>query len=74
MEVTRAVGQCGFWWNVDSDEWCDLAESACDCAGSQGKCPLDASVIAAARAEDQEMTLADAALRARRRRSAQEAS
>jgi len=68
------VGECAYWCSIDKDEWCDLTNSKCACGGSSSKCPLGNAAVTAAILEAQQMTLAEAALRARRRRSMREAS
>ena len=67
------MGQCGYWWIIDTDEWCDLADESCSCKGFQGRCPLGAQAISAAKMEEK-ANLAEAASRARRRRFDKEAS
>lgn len=68
------MGQCAYWWTIDEDQWCDLTDNACSCEGSEAQCALSGSAISAALLEQERMTLAETAQRARRRRSAEEAS
>lgn len=68
------MGECIYWCSIDRDEWCDLTNSKCECGGSGRKCPLGNTAFTAAVLEEQQMTLAEAALRAKRRRSIKNAS
>ena len=69
------MGECSYWWKADDDEQrCDLTDRACACAGRENNCPLGGRAIGAALREEEKVTLAETAMRARRARKAKEAS
>ena len=68
------MDQCDYWWLNREDQWCELISGFCKCGGRHEACSLDDQAVAAAVKEEEEVTLEEASIRARKRRGAREAS
>ncbi len=65
---------CDYWWDAGDGERCDLTDGPCECGGDLRDCSLNGKAVDAALREEEKITLAETALRARRARKQQEAS
>lgn len=68
------MGQCDYWWISGTTEWCDLTGQSCACGGSDATCRLKRKAIVQAMEEEERISLNEAWIRARKRRSAQQAT
>ena len=62
---------CNYWWTMDDEQCCDLTSESCSCGGCESKCSANGKVIEMAKREEQKTTLAEMALREKKRRMQQ---
>jgi len=63
------MAHCEYWISAGSEQFCDLSADSCWCGGNDNRCALKDKSVSAALKDEERITLDDAALRARRRRS-----
>ena len=68
--------QCEYWWQQDDkDQWCDLANQACGCGGSNERCGVKGRSAVDLMRQTGKITLEEASLRIQKRKQRfQEAS
>ena len=68
------MSQSDYWWPDKETEWCEIISAYCNGGGDQQHCSLTDQAIASALKEEERVTLAEASIRARKRRGLQDAS